>query len=139
MFKHLHVTCHSAAQSTTVNRFINQAFTWRSKPGHRVEPRASDSNTWSNGNLVQQTMALMDMIILLHLIMNLRFSFLLLAHLCRIPLACAQVLEVVAEETAEELSYMELLEGHPAEGEEADQTQKSSQSKLGAAKQQVTV
>ncbi len=53
--------------------------------------------------------------------------------------ACAQVLEVVAEETAEELSYMELLEAHPAEGEEADQTQTSSQSKLGAAKQQVTL
>jgi len=49
------------------------------------------------------------------------------------------VLEVVAEEKAEELSYMELLEAHPAEGEEADQTQKSSQSKLGAAKQQVIV
>ncbi|DBA93536.1 TPA: hypothetical protein ACH3X3_013625 [Trebouxia sp. C0006] len=47
-----------------------------------------------------------------------------------------KVLEVVAEETAEELSYMELLEAHPAEGEEPTQTQTSSQSKLGAAKQQ---
>lgn len=63
----------------------------------------------------------------------------LLRGCIKFKLACAQVLEVVAEEKAEELSYMELLGAHPAEGEEASQTQKSPQSKLGAAKQQVTV
>lgn len=51
-----------------------------------------------------------------------------------------QVLEVVAEEEAEGVPYLELLTAHPADGEEAEQTQKpSSQPQSGGAKQQASV
>ena len=51
-----------------------------------------------------------------------------------------QVLEVVAEEEAEGVPYLELLTAHPADGEEAEQTQKaSSQPSLGGVKQQASV
>ena len=47
-----------------------------------------------------------------------------------------QVLEVVAEEDAEALSYEDLLTAHPADGEQAKQPETESQPKLGTAKQQ---
>ncbi len=50
-----------------------------------------------------------------------------------------QVLEVVAEEEAEGLPYVELLTAHPTDGQQAEPSQQESQPKLGAAKQQASL